>query len=65
MSSDICRCSDTNVYVGLNKKDGVEMAVKVMKQEAIKMAVQEVKTLQKLDHQNIVRYQVKCSLFNS
>ena len=60
MSSDICRCSGTQVYVGFNKKDSREMAVKRMPKRAIKNAQQEVKTLRKLNnHRNIVGYQVK------
>ena len=59
MSSDICRCFGTQVYVGFNKKDSREMAVKRVTKDAIEMAEQEVKILLKVDHPNIVKYQVK------
>ena len=59
MFSDICRCSGTRVYVGFNKKDSREMAVKRVPKGAIESAEQEVKILLKLNHPNIVGYQVR------
>ena len=60
MSSDIYRCSVTQVYVGFNKKDSREIAVKRMSKRAITNAQHEVKALRKLNnHRNIVGYQVK------
>ena len=59
MSSNICRSFGTRVYVGFNKKDSREMAVKRVPKGAIEKTEQEVKILRKLNHPNIVGYQVR------
>ena len=46
------------MYVGFNKKDCREAAIKRVPKHAMKNAKAEVDSLLKLDHDNIVKYQV-------
>jgi len=46
------------VYVGFDKNDCREAAVKRVPMHAMKHATAEVKNLLELDHVNIVKYQV-------
>ena len=59
MTSDICRCLGTDVFLGINKKDGREAAVKRVHKKNMDMVKTELDHLLKLEHDNIVRYQVK------
>jgi len=60
VTSDICRCLGTEVFVGINKKDGREAAVKRVQKMYKNMVKRELDHLLKLEHDNIVRYQVQC-----
>ncbi|KAI0208276.1 Serine/threonine-protein kinase ppk4 [Lamellibrachia satsuma] len=57
MSSYDLLCFGTRVYVGFNKNDGREMAVKIVPRGAIVKVEEEVNALRQLIHPNIVGYQ--------